>query len=132
LPVEQWMVTALLVPSDLDRPVALLDLEDSSRVFSGVLGGGVLDDTSALTHGGDVVAVYLTAERLRLPDNPRAAVLAPRVGLYARNLLAGLRGDVLLTGRDPMGADIDLPDEVLQGATQAGIMPRATAAPVRE
>jgi hypothetical protein len=125
------MVSGLLVPADRDRPVVLLDLEDSSRLFSDVLGGGLLDDsTTTCTRSGDLVAVYLTMGRLCLPGNPRAAVLAARLGLHERGFLAALRGDMLLTGLDAMGADIDVPLDVLHQATRSAIMPAAMAATV--
>lgn len=97
-------VRALLIPADPQRPITLIDVEDSATAFSDAIDGGLLDDTITgrlgRRLGGSRYVMYLD-ERTRdvsgagaLPDNRRATVLAARLGHIDRDLLRRLRGDV--------------------------------------
>jgi hypothetical protein len=121
--VRRSFVLALAVPADGKRSVEVVLVASSSVAFSDVIGGGLVDDVVTGVCEGDLFEVYLDAEREAkgLPTNNRAAVLLTRLGHEERNLLAGLRGDVLVVGLDPRGSDADLPAGVLVAACQSGL-----------
>jgi hypothetical protein len=109
-------ILALLVPADPNRPVRSLLLPVSSRAFSDAIGGGLLDDSlTATAPDSQAVAFYLDELRVErnLPFNPRAAVLAGRLGLYDPGVFPTLRGDLLVTGLTADGSDVDVPHRVL-------------------
>lgn len=116
-------ITALLVPADDTRPVRLLQVEDRARVFSEVIGGGLLDETPAQLPDGQVVALYLDEDRVAddLPANSRAARLASYLRLYQRTPVE-LRGDLLVTGLDAAHADMNVPNAVVSAARRAGLI----------
>ena len=119
-------ITALLVPADDARPVRLLQVEDRSRTFSEVIGGGLLEETAAQLPDGQVVALYLDEDRVSddLPANPRAARLASHLRLYQR-MPVDLRGDLLVTGLDAAHADMNVPPAVVTAARRVGLITEA-------
>ena len=112
---------ALLIPADPSRPLALLPVADTAAAISDAIGGGLIDDTITGTHGGHGFTLYLGEDTVPVPDNPRAAVLAARLGLHERAIQARLRGDVLIAGLGA-GSDHDLPDPVLQAVAACGVL----------
>jgi hypothetical protein len=115
-------IRALRVPANADEPCTIVHLELTAAAISDAIGGGLLDDVRSGA-GERSVNLYLDEDRLRkgLPDNGRAAVLVARLGCVDRTFLAGLCGDVLVTGADGDGNDADLPPTVLVAAEQSGI-----------
>jgi hypothetical protein len=116
-------ITALLVPADDARPVRLIQVEDRARVFSEVIGGGLLEETPAQLPDGQIVALYLDEDRVAdgLPANARAARLASYLRLHQR-MPTELRGDLLVTGLDAAHADMNVPLSVLSAARRAGLI----------
>jgi hypothetical protein len=57
-----------------------------------------------------------------LPGNDRAAVLAARLGHTQRDLMAGLRGDVLVLGCRGLADDVSVPHEVVDAARQSALI----------
>jgi hypothetical protein len=124
LPVTQCRrITALLVPADDARPVRLVQVEDRARVFSEVIGGGLLEETLAQLPDGQLVALYLDEDRVAddLPVNPRATRLASHLRLHQR-VPTELRGDLLVTGLDAGFTDLSVPPAVVAAARQAGLI----------
>ncbi len=124
-------LTALLVPADPSRPIEPVETEDSARSYSDLIGGGLLEDVTAVLAGGDAVTFYLDERRLErcLPTNPRAAALAARLGVPP-SALRTTRGDVVVTGMDRHGSDTDVPPVVVTAATRLRLVspPRPTRA----
>jgi hypothetical protein len=109
---------ALLVPADRARAVTVLLVLDTAAVFSTALGEVPFDAVPA-THAGARCALYVPDDDTVRPDNPRAAVLAARLGLHDRAVQARLRGDVLVTGLHPdHDKDQDVPADVITLATR--------------
>jgi hypothetical protein len=119
------MVTALLVPADPTSPVRAIRVDDRAQAYSDLIGGGLLEEVTVRLADGHLLSFYLDEHRIRagLPDNARAAVLAARLGLHDRGLLAGLRGNLLLTGLDPHHVDTDIPPAVLSAAWRVSLLP---------
>jgi hypothetical protein len=114
------VLRALLVPADLARPAAVVLVADTARAFSWALGDVLFDSVNAV-HAGHRFAIYLPDDPTNRPDNPRAAVLAARLGLHDRDVQARLRGDVLLTGLHPdHDDDHDVPPAVLDAVRHIG------------
>lgn len=111
------VLRALLIPADAARPAAVILLPDTAAAFSQAIGDVLLDAIPA-GHGGRRYCIYLPDDEPGPgPDNPRAAALAARLGLHDRQLQAGLRGDILLTGlRGHDDTDQDVPAAVLAAA----------------
>ncbi len=122
-------VRALLIPADLARPCRLLDLTLTAAAFSDAIGGGLLDealtDTGTTTPPRTGYTLYADADRhtKQLPDNPRATLLAARLGWIDLADHLHLLGDLLLTGTDPTGNDTDLPHTVIDAAHRAALLP---------
>ncbi|MEJ2578488.1 MAG: hypothetical protein P8Z68_05255 [Kineosporiaceae bacterium] len=115
-------LTALVVPAERGRPVRSVHVEASTRGYSDIIGGGLLEEILLVVPGGGAVALYVDERRVQhgLPENTRAQRLASRLGLGAP-LLPTLRGDVLITGLDRGGADTDVPAEVVTLVRRTGI-----------
>jgi hypothetical protein len=110
------LLRAVLVPADCTVDVAVIAVPNASASISEAIGGHLLDDTTTgVLPGGARFTLYLAdAPGIELPDNPRAAVLAARLGLDGdRALMARLCGDLLITGlcTAPFD-DIDVPDQI--------------------
>lgn len=118
-------VLALRLPADDRIPVGLVRVTASATAFSDAIGGGLLDDTVDGLVDGCGYVVYLDEHRVRkgLPGNQRAAVLAARLGHVQRQWLADLRGDALIVGCAPSGADTDVPDGAIDAAARSGLQP---------
>jgi hypothetical protein len=121
---EQGPVLTLRVPADPRRPVEVVAVAVSAVALSEQIGGGLLDDSCHGEVNGQGYTMYLDEDRVAkgLPDNPRAAVLATRLGQLDRDWQAGLRGDVLLVGMDGQLQDADVPPAVITAALQAGVL----------
>jgi hypothetical protein len=114
-------VRVLLVPADPTQPLEVISVANSARAISDALGGHLLDDTTiGALPGGRWFTFYLADVSVpTLPDNPRAAALAARLGLVDRDLQAQIAGPVIVAGIDPSsGNDIDVPHEVITAAAQ--------------
>jgi hypothetical protein len=121
-------VLALRVPADPRRPVEVVAVTVSAVALSEQIGGGLLDDSCHGETNGQAYTMYLDEDRVTkgLPDNPRAAVLAARLGQLDRDWQAGLRGDVLLVGMDGQFQDADVSPSVIAAALQAGVSAMVT------
>lgn len=107
------MIKALLVPADQRMTVRVITIKNSAVAISEAIGGGLIDDSATGTYNGSRFAVYQNECRDGLPDNPRAAVLAVRLGLVGRAFLADLRGDLLVTGLESLtNDDQDVPAQI--------------------
>lgn len=102
------------------------------RAFSDIIGGGLLDDTLVLELPGGV-AVTCYVDELRhergLPPNPRAATLLASFGMVEAGILDTLRGDLLVTGVDRRGADVDVPERALALAKSCRLLATVAASP---
>lgn len=118
-------LTALLVPADPARAIEPVQTEDSARCLSDLIGGGLLEDVTAVLSDGEAVTFYLDERRYerRLPSNPRAAALATRLGVPS-SALRSISGDLVITGMDRHGADIDVPSAVVNAATRVRLVTR--------
>lgn len=113
----------LLVPTDSARPLEVISVVDSAQAFSDALEGCLLDDSTIgeLAEGCSFTFYLADTVAAALPDNPRAAALAARLGLVDRHLQARIRGPVLIAGVDPWtGNDLDVPDAIVAAAKQTG------------
>jgi hypothetical protein len=119
------MLTALVIPADVDRPINPVTVEASTRLYSDLLDGGLLEDIVAVLPGIGTVALYLDEGRVqrRLPVNPRAQRIAERLAMPPTDPQT-LRGDVLVTGLDRAGADADVPTELVTLARRPRNQPR--------
>lgn len=122
-------VVALRVPADPRKPVEVVAVSLSAVALSEQIGGGLLDDSCRGEVGGHGYTVYLDENRIAkgLPDNPRAAVLAARLGHVDRDRQAGLRGDVLLVGLDGHFQDVDVPPPVIAAALRSAVLGTGSA-----
>jgi hypothetical protein len=121
---QRESVRILLVPADPAEPLEVIAVANSARAISDALGGHLLDDTTiGALPGGRWFTFYLADPSVpALPDNPRAAALATRLGLVDRDLQAQIAGPVLVAGIDPRsGNDVNVPDEVVAAAVQTGL-----------
>jgi hypothetical protein len=120
-------VRALLIPADLQRRCAVRELALTAAALSDAIGGGLLDEALSDTVGGLDYCLYADADRhaKRLPDNPRAVLLAARLGWIQLADRIHLHGDLLLTGTDPAGNDTDIPYAVIEAAHRTGLLPCA-------
>lgn len=118
------VVRALRVPASPGEPVAVVMVKVSAVALSDAIGGGLLDDSMQGTADGDQYVFYLDEERAAkaLPDNPRAAALAARLGHVDRTWLASMRGDLLVTGCTTHGNDVDVPRSVVAAARRCGLV----------
>lgn len=108
-------VRALLVPADLQTTVRVITVKNSAVANSEAIGGGLIDDSVTGDYRGTRFALYRCEDRADQQDNPRAAVLAARLGLTDRALLASMRGDVLVTGLARLSNDdVDVPAQVVE------------------
>jgi hypothetical protein len=124
----QWphqMLTALVIPADTTRPINPVTVEASTRLYSDLLDGGLLEEIIAVLPEAGTVALYLDERRIQraLPANPRAQRVARRLSMafMDRNTLYG---DVLLTGIDRSGADTNVPPELITLARSPANPPR--------
>jgi hypothetical protein len=118
-------VRALLIPADLERRCAVQELALTAAALSDAIGGGLLDDALTDTINGAGYCLYADADRLTklLPDNPRAVLLAARLGWIHLTDRIQLRGDILITGADHSGNDTDLPYALVEAAHRTGLLP---------
>jgi hypothetical protein len=118
------VVRALRVPASPREPVAVVMVKVSAVALSDAIGGGLLDDSVQGTAAGARYVFYLDEERVAkgLPDNPRAASLVTRLGHVDRAWLAGVRGDLLVTGCTIHGDDVDVPRGVVVAARRSGLV----------
>jgi hypothetical protein len=118
-------VRALLIPADLARRCAVRELALTAAALSDAIGGGLLDDALTDTIGGAGYCLYANADRLTklLPDNPRAVLLAARLGWIHLADRIQLLGDILITGTDHTGNDTDLPYALVEAAHRTGLLP---------
>jgi hypothetical protein len=118
-------VRALLIPADRERHCAVRDLTLTAASLSDAIGGGLLDDALSDTIDGSGYCLYADADRLakRLPDNPRAVLLAARLGWADLADRVGLLGDLLIVGADPSDNDTDVPHTLIVAAHRTGLLP---------
>jgi hypothetical protein len=111
-------IRALLIPAAVDRPCEVITVPLTSKDFSEVLGGCLLDDVFYGTYGAFGYCIYADAMRSNkdLPANDRASVLAVRLGLEDHLRRWDLSGDVLVTGANAYGDDQDVPAAVVAAA----------------
>jgi len=77
-------------------------------------GGGLVRTPAACLH--------IPADPGRLIANERAVALAVQLGQEGHELLADLRGDVLVLGCDERLDDVSVPAQVIDAARQSGIV----------
>ncbi|MBI1759660.1 MAG: hypothetical protein HYR62_10645 [Actinobacteria bacterium] len=108
-------ILALRVPASADSPCRLLRLPPTAADLSDALGGALLDDVVHELGSGRRFRVYLDEgrEARRLPVNRRAGALLGQPGGREPAGHALVRGDVLVTGVDGAGNDVDIPAELL-------------------
>jgi hypothetical protein len=118
-------IRALLIPADLQRRCAVLELVLTAAALSDAIGGGLLDDALTDTIDGAGYCLYADADRIAqgLPDNPRAVLLAARLGWIHLADRVQLLGDILITGADDTGNDTDLPYVLVEAAHRTGLLP---------
>jgi hypothetical protein len=116
------VLSGLLVPADPAGVVRVVAVTDASAAISDLLGSVLLDDVVTwATPGGVWVSVYLGKDRATAPDNPRLSLIATRLGLTDRAFHAAARGDALILGTGPTGADEDLPSDVVAEVGRCGV-----------
>jgi hypothetical protein len=128
---SERLLTAMVIPADACEPIALVALEDSTRAIAAAVGVARVDDDQVATPTGISLGVHVDAAQDAVgsgtPGNTRAAMVLARLGVENRETLAWLRGGVAITGRDPSGADIPVPDEVVTAVGHCGLKtPRPT------
>lgn len=118
-------IRTLQVPADLARHCTVHEIALTGAAISDAIGGGLLDDALTDTLDGAGYCLYADADRLtkHLPDNPRAVLLAARLGWVHLADRIHLRGDILITGADDAGNDTDVPHAVLVAAHRTGLLP---------
>lgn len=115
-------LSGLLVPADPAGGVRVVVVADASAAISDLLGSVLLDDVVAwATPGGVWVGVYLGEERATAPDNPRLSLIVTRLGLTDRAFHAAARGDALILGAGPAGADEGLTSDVVAEVGRCGV-----------
>ena len=120
-PVTPRILTALLVPADVHRPITVHAVQDCAAAISDCIGGVLLDDPLTLPlPDGTLIGLYRAEDRTGLPDNPRLAVITTRLAVTDRMFQARAHGDVLILGTTPLAADTDIPAAVTAAAVQAG------------
>jgi hypothetical protein len=108
----------LLIPADTTREVEVVNVADRAGAIADLIGVTLLADEPIRANltgpGGQVVGLYLANDPFALPDNPRAAVLAARLGLDVdRAVMARIRGDVMVCGISARSEqDLDVPGPV--------------------
>lgn len=124
-PRRRMTLHVLLIPADPVRPCAVQRLPLSTAALSDAIGGGVLE--TVVTSAFEDCAFHVYADRHRearqLPDNQRAILLSARLGCIQLVDRIQLRGDVLLTGSDTAGNDLDVPYAVFEAAFRSRILP---------
>ena len=119
-------LTALLMPAQVETPCQIVSVRNRSAAISEAIGGGLIDDVLVGGTAGGMYVIYACDdEQTTRPANPRATVLAVRLGHYGREVQRRLRGTVLVVGLLADGTgDTDVPATVLTAATRAGITVR--------
>jgi hypothetical protein len=117
-------VIALLLPADEQRPCQVVLVPDSAVGFSDAIGGGLLEEMHHDVIAGTHYCVYGDEERQikPLPPNPRAAVLAARLGWIDRVDRLGLCGDLLIVGAQTPGRDTDVPLDIIAAAIRGDLL----------
>ncbi|MBI1758317.1 MAG: hypothetical protein HYR62_03700 [Actinobacteria bacterium] len=115
---------ALLIPARTELPCELVPVPLTAAGISDSIGGGLLEEVVCGPDPDGAHTVYQDAARemKALPDNPRAARLAARLGWPYLTGPTPLRGDALVLGLDEHGADADVPDVVLAAAVREGLL----------
>jgi hypothetical protein len=114
------LVTALVIPPGTTAPLTLTVLEDSTPAIAQAVGTDRVDDEQLTTCTGITIAVHVDDHAARGPRGGNEAVLA-RLGVERREVLARLHGTVVITGREPWGADTCVPPEVLIAVERCGL-----------
>ena len=112
-------IVALLLPALEPWPCHLLSVDEPLAVAGG---GRPVEElfTGAVEDG--VYRFYGRRADVVLPDNPRAAVLAARLGFTARDVQRRLRGDVVVVGVSAAGTrEVDVPDGVVSAVRVSGV-----------
>jgi hypothetical protein len=121
----QRLVTVMVIPLDAREPITLVTLEDSTRAIAAAVGASRVDDDQVITYTGTRLGVYVDAEQAPTGDgwsgNTRAAMVLARLGVEHREVLTRLHGGVAITGRDQVGTDTPVPEEVLTAVTRCGM-----------
>lgn len=119
-PMRCSFVRALHVPADPREPVAAMTVQVTAAAMSEAIGGGLCVDSYQGVTAGDFYMIHLDEERIAkgLPDNPRGATLAARLGHIERAWLADVRGDLLVTGCTLQGDELDAPASVFAAANR--------------
>lgn len=120
------VLSALLIPAEVARPVRLLPVADAATAISDLLGGVLLDDpVTWCSTVGTWISAYLGERRGGCGDNPRLSLVATRLGLTDRWFHACARGDALLLATRPGGVvDDDLPEAVVAAVRRSGLIVR--------
>lgn len=118
----------LHIPADPGRLIAVKVVRLTAVDLSDAIGGGFLDDAVSGMYEGDGFTFYVDEHRVAkgLPANERAAALAVQLGQEGHELLADLRGDVLVLGCDERLDDVSVPAQVIDAARQSGIVVMST------
>lgn len=118
-------IQTLLLPGRPERPAELRELTLTTDALSDAIGGGLLDDRLRGRVGRQSFTMYVDDSGTgRFSPNDRAIALAARLGIDDLRWLAGLRGDTLVVGYDPITAeDVDVPAPVVAAARELGTLP---------
>jgi hypothetical protein len=125
VPRRRRSLHALVIPADPARPCLVQRLPLSTTALSDAIGGGVLETVVISAFEDSTFQVYADRHRKakKLPDNQRAILLSARLGCIQLVDRIRLRGDILLTGVDDSGNDLDVPYAVFEAAFRSRILP---------
>jgi hypothetical protein len=123
-PGDARSVVGLVIPADLRMRLLVTVMAATSSGLSAAIGGGLIEDALTGQVGGAGYTFYADQNRVMkaLPGNDRAAVLAARLGHTQRELMAGLRGDVLVLGCRGLTEDVSVPRGVVDAARQSALI----------
>lgn len=124
-PRRRMTLHTLVIPADPAQPCTVRRLPLSTAALSDAIGGGDLE--TVVTAAFEDSAYHVYADRHReakqLPDNQRAVLLSARLGCIQLVDRIRLRGDVLITGADLAGNDLDVPYAVFEAAFRSRVLP---------